>query len=167
MTELANEGLLFTIAEVSAAFVGFSMIVGLLSGDPADRHRFYSTRDVAEVGLTTLGAALLPAAIHALGLAPEATWRVASTIFLVGWVAAAVNGIRRYFRAGAHRDAPAFLVTGPIFTVVGNLLILWNVVLPGPLSPARYVFGLFLLLTFAGLSFIAATFHGRDRGSSA
>ena len=164
MPGLVHEDFLYTIAEVAAAFVGFSMIVGLLSSDPSDRHRFYSIRDVAEVGLTSLGAALLPTAIHAFGLGPETTWRLASTLFFLGWVTAGFIGIRRSLRAGAHREAPRFLVTGPIFTVIGNLLLGWNVLLPGPLAPARYVLGLLLLLTFAGLSFISATFHGRTRG---
>ena len=164
MPGLAHEGLLFTIAEVSAAFVGFSMVVGLLSGDSSDRHRFYSIRDVAEIGLTTLGAALLPVAVHAFGLASEATWHLASALFGVGWLGSGFVGIRRFIRAGAHRNAPRFLVTGPIFSVVGILLLCWNVLLPGPLAPARYILGLLLLLAFAGLSFISASFHGRDRG---
>ena len=166
MPSLAHEGLLYTIAEVAAAFVGFSLVVGLLSGEPSDRHRFHSIRDVAEVGLTSLGAALLPAAVYAFGLDPETTWRLASGIFFVGWVAAAFVGIRRFFRSGAHREAPRFLVTGPVVTVAGNLLLCWNVLRPGPLAPARYVLALLLLLAFAGLSFISATFHGRDREPS-
>lgn len=56
---------------------------------------------------------------------------------------------------------------GPLSGVGGNVLLLWSVILPGPASPARYVFALILLLSFAGVSFIAAALHGRTAPPSA
>jgi len=48
--------ILVTVAEVAAAFVGFSMVVGLLSpGSPDSQQRFNAIRDVAEISLITVG----------------------------------------------------------------------------------------------------------------
>ena len=46
-------------------------------------------RDVAEVGLSSMAGALLPYAVHAFGLEADTTWRLASTLFAIGWVGAA------------------------------------------------------------------------------
>jgi hypothetical protein len=54
-----------------------------------------------------------------------------------------------------------YLWTGPVSGILGSALLLWNVLVPSVASPARYVLALVLLLSFAGLSFIAAVFHGR------
>jgi hypothetical protein len=161
LTELAQESTLQTIAEISAAFVGFSLVGGLLGTQSADRYRFYSIRDVAEVGLSCLLGALIPSAIHAFGSRADVTWRLASGIFLVLWSASASIGISRFWRAGVQRHAPRYLWMGPISGIVGNALLLWSVLLPSASSPARYVLALILLLSFAGVSFIAAVFHGR------
>ena len=161
LVELANESTLQTIAEISATFVGFSLVGGLLGTESTDRYRFYSIRDVAEVGLSCLLGALIPSAIHAFGFEPEVSWRLASGLFMVLWIAAAWIGVSRFWRAGVQRHAPRYLWMGPFSGIAGNLLLLWNVLAPGAASPARYVLGLLLLLCFAGMSFIAAVFHGR------
>ena len=49
----------------------------------------------------------------------------------------------------------------PVLGVVGTLLLWWNVVSPGS-AGGRYVAALLIHLTVAGLSFIAAVFHGCD-----
>jgi hypothetical protein len=161
LVELAHESTLQTIAEISAAFVGFSLVGGLLGTESSDRYRFYSIRDVAEVGLSCLLGALIPSAIHAFGFRPEVSWRLASGLFSVVWIAAAYIGISRFWRAGVQRHAPRYLWLGPFSGIAGNALLLWSVLLPSAASPARYVLALILLLSFAGVSFIAAVFHGR------
>lgn len=59
--------------------------------------------------------------------------------------------------------------------VVGQILLWWNVAVPGDSAPARYVAVLILFLLIAAMSFISAAFggseetregslpHGRDR----
>lgn len=158
---LAQESTLQTIAEIAAAFVGFSLVGGLLGTRSSDRYRFYSIRDVAEVGLSCLLGALIPSAIDAFGFEADVTWRLASGTFCALWIASAWIGISRFWRAGVQRQAPRYLWTGPFSVVAGNALLLWNVLLPSGASPARYVLSLILLLSFASLSFIAAVFHGR------
>jgi hypothetical protein len=161
LPELAQTSVLHTIAEISAAFVGFSLVAGLLGAGPADQYRSFSIRDVAEIGLSCLAGALLPSALHALALSPETTWRLASAAFSLAWLGGAFIGIRRFWRSEARDQAPRLLWFGPVAGLVGNLLLWWNVFSPD-LAPGRYVLALLLYLAVAGLSFIAAVFHGRN-----
>ena len=54
---LSQQDLLSTLAEVSAAFVGFSMIVSLFRSSAVSKSRVLSVRDVAETSLArSIGA---------------------------------------------------------------------------------------------------------------
>ena len=65
MDPLEQHDLLLTIAEVAAAFVGFSMIVAALRSQPSGGDaRFHSVRDVVETGLYVVAAAFLPLIVH-------------------------------------------------------------------------------------------------------
>ena len=137
------------------------MVVGLLRADSGSRVRFYSIRDVAETGLITVGAALLPALIHGFGPSADLTWRFASLAFSLTWLTSLFFGVRRFSRSGFLRDVPKFLWFGPSASPIANLMLWWNVIHPDALAGARYAVALVVLLAFAGISFIAATFHGR------
>ena len=167
LQELAHESLLHTIAEVSAAFVGFSLVAGVLGGGASatDRHRYFSIRDVAEIGLVCLAGALLPSALHAVSLAPETVWRLSSVVLSLAWLIGASLGLRRFLRSEASEQIPAMLRVGPILTLIGNGLLWWNVFVPAGAS-GRYVFALLAYLAVAGISFIAAVFHERDARST-
>jgi hypothetical protein len=136
------------------------LVGGLLSTGPSDGYRSLSIRDVAEVALACLGGALLPLALHAFELSQPVTWRVASAAFSVLWVIGFLIGMQRFLRSGVARQAPAFLAFGPFAAAVGNALLWWNVLSASP-AAGRYVAALMLYLTVAGLSFLAAVFHGR------
>ena len=77
MNPLPHENLLIALAEVAAAFVGFSLVVGILrarsAGSAKEARGFYSMRDVAEIGLVSVFTSLLPLVIHAFGASPDAT----------------------------------------------------------------------------------------------
>jgi len=161
LNEFPQQDLFMTIAEVGAAFVGFSMVVGLLRPDSSDRARFHSLRDVAEVSLIAIAAALLPVLVHSFGWSPERTWRFASLAFSVAWLGVTFLAIRRFVRASLRPGAAKVLWFGPTFAVVANALLWWNVLNPDQTAGPRYAVALILLLVFAGLSFIAATFHER------
>jgi hypothetical protein len=157
--ELAQTAVLHTIAEISATFVGFSLVAGVLGAGPADRHRFFSIQDVAEIGLTCLAGALLPSALHALDLSADTIWRIASATLSVAWLTGSLIGLRRFWPA--RLQASRLLIFSPLASVVGNVLLLWNLISPA-LASGRYVWALLLYLAVAGISFIAAVFHGRQ-----
>lgn len=164
--ELAQEATLHTIAEISAAFVGFSLVGGILGSQTSPRYRFLSVRDVAELGLLGLIGSLAPSALHGFGASLDVTWRAASAIFSALWLGTAYIGISRYLRAGITGETPRFLMVNPILAASGNLLLLWSVVFSGPGAGPRYVVALILLLAIAGFAFIAAVFHRREASPS-
>ncbi len=70
---MEHQDYLFTIAEVAAAFVGFSMVVGALSPDrPGSRLRRVVIHDAAVIGFIVMGGALAPYALAQTTLATGA-----------------------------------------------------------------------------------------------
>ena len=162
VTDLPEQDLLTTIAEVSAAFVGFSMVVGLLRSAPSNRTRVLSIRDVAETSLVIVGAPLAPALIHGFGLPADVAYRFPSLVLSVAWIAMTLVAINRFTRAGVFGALPGVLWFGPLSQIVAHPLLWWNVLSPDSLSGPRYTVVLVIFLAFAGLSFVVATFHERD-----
>jgi hypothetical protein len=157
-----HEDLLMTLGEVAVAFVGFSMVVGVL-GSGSVRRR-YAMRDVAEIGLQAVAGSFLPLAINAYGASPASTWRLASA----GFLAYAALGLGFALRRAPIRILD-LLRTEPIrngvimllnFGLIG--LLLFNAFLGGAGSGARYVTAVMLLLAIAGHQFLDATFRGHD-----
>ena len=169
MTPLPHENLLTTMGEVAAAFVGFSLVVGVLrarsTGSMDEARRVYSMRDVAEIGLHAVFMSFLPLVIHAFGASPDTTWRVGSASFLaIGVLRAGVSTRRRGGYLKSFRAEPIqFLVLLPLqLGVIG--LILVNILAGGPSSGPRYVAAVLLALSAAGVLFVNATFNSaRDR----
>jgi hypothetical protein len=72
MDPLAYRDVLLTIAQVAAAFVGFSMVVAAIqSRSSHSGARFSAIRDVAEIGLYVIAGALLPIGAYAFDLDPD------------------------------------------------------------------------------------------------
>ncbi len=160
--------ILVTIAEVAAAFVGFSMVVGLLRPESPDAEvRFIAIRDVAEVGLIAIGGSLAPLAAGLFVVSEPVLWRVCSLGLSAVWLAGAWSGLMRY-RKLAHpilqRD-PVGASTIVALGAVGNMLLWWNVISPTGAMAGRYAVALLALLAVAGLVFVAATFRS-GRGST-
>jgi hypothetical protein len=164
LTPLPHENLLTVMGEIAAAFVGFSLVVSVLrarsSGSLDETRRFYSMRDVAEIGLVSVFTSLLPLVIHAFGASPDATWRIGSASFLVLASSAASASL---WRRGGWL---VLLRSEPIQTVLllplqlGALgLMLVNLLAGGPGSGARYVAAVLLGLAGAGVVFVNATFN--------
>jgi hypothetical protein len=162
MNPLPHENLLMTMGEVAAAVVGFSLVVGLLrSGQGDEAPRFFSMRDVAEIGLWAVGASFLPLLIHAYGSERETTWNLASIGFLViWWFGLAISLLRR--REDRNSIFPGnLLLRGAALGALnlsGWCLLLLNIVYGGPTSGARYATAVMLFLAVAGLLFVSATF---------
>ena len=167
MDPLLQRDLLLTIAEVAAAFVGFSMIVAALRSQPSGGDaRFHSVRDVAEIGLYVVAAAFLPLIIHSFGVGAELTWRASSAAFVAVWLLGFTFAQLRFRRGGAGfvlvRTWPFWGAVSAILTTTGNVLLLWNLTSPTALAGPRYVTALALLLAIAGGLFINATFRERQ-----
>lgn len=155
---LPHENLLSTLGEVAAAFVGFSIVAGLLRSGSI--RRFHSMRDVAQIGLQAVAASFLPLAIHAYGASPALTWRTASAAFLALWA----TGLGFAIKGRLSRDPDEFRVKrvriaiNGALNVTGGGLLLFNIALAGPGSGARYASAVLLLLAIAGIQFLDAAF---------
>lgn len=148
--------LLITLCEVAAAFVGFSLVSSVLDRGDSSRSRLLSTRDVAEVSLFCVFMSLLPLLVDNFAFAHERNWQVSSAAFVFFWVTGAYRGIQRFRSQGLQ--IPASLLFGFGCAAIGNIGLVYNVIAPGVHAAAIYLVALTLLLAFAGLSFITATF---------
>ncbi len=159
LDSLPHETLLATLGEVAVAFVGFSIVAAILRSESI--RRFHAMRDVAQIGLQAVAASFLPLAIHAYGASPDVTWRVGSAAFLVLsglGIGQAVRSRLQHSDSYEFQNEPirnAVLVT---LNVGGAGLLLFNILLGGPGSGARYATAVLLMLVIAGLQFLAAAF---------
>jgi hypothetical protein len=97
------------LGEVAAAFIGFSMVVGVLRPESdSGMRRFSRMRHVAEIALGAVMAAFLPLLVSAYGAREETTWFVASAVALVPLVVFAIANFKRSrrFRALCSRTYP-------------------------------------------------------------
>ncbi len=117
-------------------------------------------RDVAAIGLQAVGASFLPLAIHAYGASPDVTWRIGSAAFVSLWGLGLGFAIRdRLQRDPAEfRNEPIRNAVNGTLNVGGAGLLLFNILLGGPGSGARYATAVLLILAIAGLQFLAAAF---------
>ncbi len=161
MTALPHEGVLSTLAEMSIAVVGFSIVVGILRPrSQSEERRLFTLRGVAAVGLLGAVMSAFPLVAHAYGLPEDATWRLASGIAFVWAVIAIAADFVRLGR-GLPIIATASPVTSTIIVVIISVnlgLLVANVVVPGPSSGARYATVMLLALAQAGLMFLWAAF---------
>ncbi len=159
MTELPHHEFLFTVAEVSAAFVGFSLLVSVLR--PAeDVPRFLAMRDVAEISLIAVFGSLLPYVLFQFGVRDEPLWRASSGGLSLLWLMGLAFATRRLAASGSPMWREIRLkAIASLINLGGNALLWWSVLVGGALSGPRYVLALSLLLSMAGGLFIWAAFQ--------
>jgi hypothetical protein len=160
--------ILVTVAEVAAAFVGFSMVVGLLSpGSPDSQQRFNAIRDVAEISLITVGGSLVPLAAELFAISEPKLWRACSLGLSVVWLAGCSSSVSRYRKVGVSllRNDPAWNSPVAVLILAGNTALWWSVVSPAGATAGRYVLSLLALLAVAGVLFVNATFRSRREPS--
>lgn len=106
---MEHQDLLQTIAEVAAAFAGFTGVISVFghSGSSRDNWSVHGARTIIEASLFTILFAFLPFVVHGFGAGSEATWRISSGCFLFLLAAGAFGGTRRVWRvAGAGNASP-------------------------------------------------------------
>ena len=154
--------LLLGIAQVGAAFVGFSSIVAIFgrsdgAWDQSDRIRF---RNLVELALLVAILGFLPLAVFTLHPVTADTWAVSSAVLgcivaidLLLWVRRAriLHGIGslRVWMAGVGIASLGCALVLQIFNLSGWMF---------HQQPGPYVGGLFLLLFLAGLQFALLVF---------
>ena len=172
MQALQHASLLELLAEVSVAFVGFSMLASVLRPNvQSDRVRFFGFRDVAETSLIATLASIGPLVLAAFELSPNTTWRLAGGAVGAIWIIGANAAVRRQDGALVAKRTPFTLLLTRAVAALVVLLALANVAYP---SAARHVLLVVLCLTNSGLLFLFAAFsteylieHERNEESDA
>jgi len=159
---LPYESLLQTLAELSVAFIGFSMLASVLRGSRGDEHlRFMDFRDVAEIGLFAAVGSLTPQLLQAFGLSTESTWRAASGL-LGGLYTAGFLLAGRRRPVSVSRLFVRFPISTPVVTacmLAIAVLSIANVLFPSIYSGARHLLAVVLTLVVAALLFMRAAFN--------
>ena len=164
---VAHTDLLALLAEVSAAFVGFSLVVGLLQpGQSNAASRRSSMQGVAELGLIAAGGALLVLLLNAFDVEAQRAWRASSGALALGWAVVLFFALRRAYRAGGSLRDPQPFIGGSI-ACSGILLLAWNAISPGPPSGPIYLLALSLALGDSAFLFLEAAFERIDRPPAA
>lgn len=162
VTSAQHFDLLALIAEVSATFVGFSLVVGLLQpGQPGAAARLSSMRGVAELGLVAAGGALLVLILEVSGVSAPLAWRAGSFSLAMSWATALYFALRRAVRAGRSLTDVDPLISGTLASA-GILLLAWNAAVPSAASGPRYLMALALALAASAFLFIRAAFERLD-----
>jgi hypothetical protein len=160
---LAHSDLFALLAEVSATFVGFSLVIGLLQPDhPRAAVRLRLMQSIAELALISGGGAIFVLILHELGVAQENVWRFASLIVGLGWFALHSFALRRLASVGSSWYKLKGVRIVPLIASSGILLMLWNIILPSGNSGARYLAALSLALSASAFLFIVSTFRNED-----
>lgn len=156
---MAEADFLSLIAELAAAFMGFSLVVGLLQpDDPAAGVQLASMRGVAELALVAALAALLPLLLERFELATSTLWRSAGGLAGVSWLIAHLLAARRFRRFGSQMilDKSALLIA--IIATVGILLFFTSSLVPGHHAGAFYCTATACALVCSAFLFVAAAF---------
>jgi hypothetical protein len=167
LVELPYREFLFTVAEVSAAFVGFSLLVSILK--PAeDAVRFFSMRDVATISLIAVAGSLIPYVLFQFGIRGDPLWRASSGGLSLGWLIGLAFSMRRFVALGSPPwRTPALAAVGGLINLGANGSLWWSVFAGGSLSGPRYILALLLLLSIAGVLFIWAAFQSASNPPAA
>ena len=162
---IEHADLVTLVAEISATFVGFSLVVGLLQpNEPTAARRRESMRSVAELGLIAVGGAMLALALDSFGMASDTVWRIASLLVAILWIAFHLVASRRFKAAGSQIMKTGILWIPASLAFVGMGILLWNTILPDAHSGPRFIASLILALTVSAFLFLLETF--RDGGDT-
>ena len=157
-----HQEFLFTVAQISTAFVGFSTLVRSITPDVDDHHiRQGLLQDVAVIGFIVLGGSLLPYILSQLHLVEYQIWRMASLTVLTASLVSFLISLRRYQReSGSLLLVPVLGPTVSIanLAVVTSFMVMysWNVISPDQNSGTRHIASLVLELLVASYAFLSA-----------
>jgi len=155
--------ILILIAEISAAFIGFSMVIGLLRLDgPGAVERVNAMRAVAELALIAGAGALLALLLSVFGVSDSTLWRISSGGTLVLWLALHSAAWRRLRSGGIRPIDSGTLRIAFTLAVAGMLVLATNVLVPTAIAGALYCSALSVALMDSAAVFVFQTFAERN-----
>ena len=150
---------LLTIAQIAGTFVGFSTLVIAFRGK-ATKHNRVIFKEVAEIGIGTLVAALLPIVVSGFIDSLPVIWRICSGTYAGIWIL----GLTKDIRELAAADLPVtlsgkFLSADTILNFIGLPILLFNTFFVTDYAATLYIVAISCSLLICGVSFITATFR--------
>jgi hypothetical protein len=156
---VAESDFLSLIAELAAAFMGFSLVVGLLQpDDPTAGIKLAAMRGVAELALVAALAALLPLLLERFELVGSTIWRSAGWIAGTSWLVAHLLAARRFTRLGTRMITSKTTLLIAVVATVGILLFFLAALLSGSHAGAFYSAATACALVCSAFLFLAAAF---------
>jgi hypothetical protein len=167
-----NESVLYTIAEVGVTLAGFSGLVVVFQRQDLSSLRFgefISFFFLIANSLLVVLLSLLPIPLLIWGLSEGTIWAVCALLmaaWFLGGDVLVLRWLRRHPEEFARRGYPFwFLLIDwsivPVAALMGIVLLLSAADLLIPRGQAPYVFGLILMLLFAGIQFADFVIVGR------
>ena len=168
MPDLPHQDFLLTVAEIGAAFVGFSLLVSALRSSRTSA-RFSMMRDVAEISLYVIAAAVAPYVLASFGLAADLVWRLASMMLALAWIVGSMLSVGRLrrMRKAPWLLSPSLNIVLSILNLSGQLMLWRNVILGGLFAPPTYLLSVLFLLGVAAILFVFSAFLLADEESDA
>ncbi len=156
---MAESDFLSLIAELAAAFMGFSLVVGLLQpDDPAAGVHLASMRGVAELALVAALTSLLPLLLERFELSSSTIWRSSGGLAGVSWLVSHLLAARRFRRTGSRMITSKSALLIAAIAMVGILLFFSAALLPGDHAGALYCVATVCALVSSAFLFLAAAF---------
>ena len=157
--ELSHTDVLSVIAEVAAAFVGFSLAIGLLQpNQPGAKLRRHAMQSVAELAMVACGGELVVLVVKTFGWSSDLSWRVGSASTAIFWGGTFYWAIIRYGQSGYTVFTDKNIRFAALLSVLGIGLFSANAVFPTALAEPLHITGLFFALIDAGYLFLLSTF---------
>ena len=157
---IEEQPVLLSVAAISLSIAGFSSVaIAIRHRDPGEwpLHLRLRLQSLVDIGMTALGLALLPIALHYLGVGQDALWHVASLVLAIAVTLLTIRIVTRS-RSSTQTGAmgrwyPPLSLGLAVIVVVGNLA---NVVLDlgMPTSFGIYLASLFSMVGVAGTMFV-------------
>ena len=161
---LEHSDILPVIAEVAAAFVGFSLAIGLLQpNQPGAELRKQSMQSVAELAMISGAGALVILVLQTFVSSPDIIWRTGSGVTALLWAAMFYWATLRYSKTGTRWNRIEKVKYAGWLSVVGIGVFIVNVLVPTDYSGPIHIVGLFLALVLSGYMFLTAIFLIRPR----
>ena len=159
MNEIQHSELLIVLAEVSAAFIGFSLVVGLLQQDDLKANlRKQAMHSVAELAMISGGGSLVVLILAIFELQAELVWRVASAIAALLWAVTFYGATKRYATPGTKWYQVEKARHAGWLSTTGIILLTFNSVVTTGMSAQLHILGLFLALCTSGFLFLFSAF---------
>ena len=164
MDTLPESGVLLTIAQIAATFVGFSTVYFVFSGDKSNVQRRHFLRSVADTGLATVFGCLLPLFVIGIASDPALTWRLTAALFGVIWVVGWTMDSMKYWKRGMTASFTGKVHSPDNFlNIIGIALLAWTAITAPPYAGTLYVIAVTLLLSVSAGCFVAGAFIGQEQ----